>query len=318
MDVLKPQASIQERWSDALAHRFHINRFQLSKLLFVYLSLLPILALFAFLRLVPITSSFQLSFFQSNLINPANKFIGLDNFQELLQDKLFILAIRNTTLFAIAGVLFSILIALGLAVLLAKRSRLGGLYETIYFLPVITPWVAVSVIWKWIYDPSYGLLNYILSWFGIKPIGWLIDPNIALIAVIILAVWKSIGYNMIILLVGIRDIPEVYYEAAQLDGANGWGLFRYITLPLLRPILLFVAIVSTINAYNVFTPVYIMTTGSQGAQGNAVRTLVFDIYENAFRYFKWGYASAEAVSLFLIVLLLTIIQFRLGRSSESV
>ena len=176
--------------------------------------------------------------------------------------------------------------------------------------------VPVSVVWKWIYDPTYGLLNYFLSWFGVKPMGWLVYPNLAMWAIIIMSVWKVIGYNMVIFLVGIRDIPETYFEAARIDGASSWDLFRFITMPLLRPILLFVVVISTINAYNVFTQVFIMTAGPQGAPGNAVRTLVFDIYENAFRYFKTGYAASEAVMLFLIVLALTLIQFGIARERE--
>ncbi len=313
MQTVTPRAVTRAHWSDSLARRLRINRYALSKLVFAYVGLLPALILFTYLRVLPIFRTFQLSLFASNMINPTNHFRGLANFTDLLQDDLFLLAIRNTTLFAVATVLFSVAISLGLGVLLARRSSMGGLIEALYFLPVITPWVPVSVVWKWIYDPGYGLLNYGLSFFGVQPIGWLINTNIALIAVIILAVWKAIGYNMIIFLVGIRDIPDMFNEAARIDGANSRGVFRWVTMPLLRPIMLFVIIISTINAYNVFTSVYIMTTGSQGAQGNSVRTLVFDIYENAFRYFKWGYASAEAVYLFLIVLLLTIVQLRIGR-----
>ncbi|HEX9118457.1 MAG TPA: sugar ABC transporter permease [Anaerolineae bacterium] len=316
MEAPTSRVTSREHWSDALAQRLHINRFKLAKLVFAYVGLLPVLAIFTYLRVLPIARTFQFSLFQSNLINPTNKFTGLSNFKDLFHDDLFLLAIRNTTIFALATVVLSVLIALALGVLLARRSRLGGLYETLYFLPVITPWVPVSVVWKWIYDPSYGLANYVLSWFGIKPIGWLINPDVALVSVIILAVWKAVGYNMMIFLVGIRDIPGEFYEAAELDGANSRGLLRFVTLPLLRPILLFVTIISTINAYNVFTSVYILTTGSQGAQGNAVRTLVFDIYENGFRYFKWGYASSEAVCLFVIILALTVLQFRIGRQQE--
>jgi multiple sugar transport system permease protein len=148
---------------------------------------------------------------------------------------------------------------------------------------------------------------------GIGPVGWLIYPTYALWAIVAMSVWKVVGYNMIIFLVGIRNIPALYYEAAAIDGASAFQQFRRVTLPLLKPIILFVTVVSTINAYNVFTQVYVMTTGSQGAPGNSVRVLVFDIYENAFRYFKMGYASSEAVVLFAIILLLTLIQFRVIR-----
>jgi multiple sugar transport system permease protein len=175
----------------------------------------------------------------------------------------------------------------------------------------------MAVAWKWIYDYNYGLLNYGLSLFGIHAVAWLTDPGIALWAIIIMSVWKTIGYNLILFLVGIRNIPEVYLEAARIDGASDWQLFRHVTLPLLKPILLYVLVTSTINSFNVFTPVYVMTQGSQAAPGQAVRVLVFDIWQNGFQYLKMGYASAEAVTLTLIVLGFTWIQFRLGRSQEA-
>jgi len=187
-------------------------------------------------------------------------------------------------------------------------------YQTVYFLPVITPMVPMAIAWKWIYDYNYGLFNYALSFLGIAAVPWLTDPQIALWALIIMGVWKVIGYNLILFLVGIRNIPEVYHEAASLDGATPLQRFRYITLPLLKPILLYVFVTATINAFNVFTQVYVMTVGSQAAPGQAVRVLVFDIWQNGFQYLKMGYASAEAVTLTLIVLGFTWIQFRLGRS----
>ena len=154
------------------------------------------------------------------------------------------------------------------------------------------------------------------SLFGIPAVAWLTDPGIALYALIIMGVWKVVGYNMILLLVGIRNIPSTYVEAAAIDGASGFQRFRYVPLPLLRPILLYVFVTSSITAFNVFTQVYVMTLGSQSAPGQAVRVLVFDIYQNAFQYFRFGYASAEAVNLTLIVLGLTLIQFRIARNKE--
>jgi ABC-type sugar transport system permease subunit len=213
-------------------------------------------------------------------------------------------------------VILSVPLALALALMVNTRWRLTPLFETIYFLPVITPMVPVAIIWKWIYDPTYGLLNYALSLFGVKPVGWLIYPNLALWAIVIVQVWKVLGYNMVILLVGLRNIPRTYFEAASIDGARGGQVLRHITLPLLRPILLFVIVVTTINSFNVFTAVYVMTQGIQGTSGSTVRVLVYDIWENAFRFWRTGYASSEAVVLFLIVLVLTLLQFRLVRSAE--
>jgi len=298
------------------AAKARIGLTEYKKRVFAYSAIIPVIVIFCFLRIVPILQNFLYSFFDSTVVNPLEEFIGITNYLDLFKDKLFVISLVNTTLFALFVTVFSVFIALLVAVLLAEKTRMGGLLETLYFLPVITPMVPVAVVWKWIYDPTYGLLNYFLSFFGVKPIAWLVYPDLAMWAIIIMSVWKVIGYNMIIFLVGIRDIPDSYIEASMIDGANRYQAFRYIVFPLLRPILLFVTVISTINAYNVFTQVFIMTSGPQGAPGNAVRTLVFDIYENAFRYFKTGYAASEAVILFLIVLVLTMVQLKTGGKKE--
>jgi multiple sugar transport system permease protein len=285
--------------------------------LFCYSALLPVLALFAYVRVVPIIESVVISFYRWDFIRPVKPFIGLANYRNLLTDENFILALKNTLIYSFATVGFSTALALPLAVFLARKGRLSAIYQTIYFLPVITPMVPMAIAWKWIYDYNYGILNYVLSLFGIKAVPWLTDPEIALWAIIIMSVWKSIGYNLILFLVGIRNIPETYTEAARIDGATDWQLFRNITLPLLKPILLYVLVTSTINSFNVFTQVYVMTLGSQAAPGQAVRVLVFDIWQNGFQFLKMGYASAEAVMLTLLVLGFTVIQFRLARSQEA-
>lgn len=289
-----------------------LNKTKRQRYLFVYCALIPIIAMYAILRIVPIAQNLLYSFFDSSIGNPLAEFVGLRNYKELFTDTLFAVSIKNTTYFAIFVTVFGVLSALIVALMLSTPTRMSVFYETAFFLPVITPMVPVAVVWKWIYDPTYGLLNYILSWFGIEPVAWLIYPQTALFAIIIMSVWKILGYNMIIFLVGIRDIPETYIEAAMIDGASRMQIFTKIILPLLRPILLLVVVITTINSYNVFTQVYIMTSGAQGAPGGAVRTLVFDIYENAFRYFKTGYAASEAVMLLIIILALTILQFGVG------
>ena len=313
--IFKPK-SFYDRAAYAVAHFFGITRNELGLRTFAYLALIPVMVIYLFLRIIPIVQNFIYSFFSSTVVNPTANFIFFENYISLFSDNLFGISLRNTTVFAVFVTLFSVTIALILALLLAGKVRWGSVFEALFFLPVITPMVPVSVVWKWIYDPTYGLLNFFLSWFGIKPQGWLVYPDLAIWAIILMSVWKVIGYNMVIFLVGIRDIPEEYFEAARMDGANRWNTFRYLTMPLLRPILLFVVVISTINAYNVFTQVFIMTAGPQGAPGTAVRTLVFDIYENAFRYFKTGYAASEAVMLFLLILLLTLIQFKIGQEKK--
>ncbi len=279
--------------------------------------LLPVLAIYAYVRIVPIGRSVQLSFFDWRLIARARPFVGLGNYVRMIGDENFHIAIWNTTLYSLATVLLSTAIALPLAVLLARRGRASAVYQTIYFLPVITPLVPMSIAWKWIYDYNYGLLNYALSLVGIPPVAWLTDAHIALWALVIMGVWKVLGYNLVIFLVGIRNIPASYMEAASLDGATEVQQFWRVTLPLLRPIVLYVLVTATINAFNVFTQVYVMTLGSQAAPGQAVRVLVYDIYQNAFQYFRMGYASAEAVTLTLIVLGFTLIQFRAFREQET-
>ncbi|HBN97572.1 MAG TPA: sugar ABC transporter permease [Firmicutes bacterium] len=288
--------------------------YERSRILFCYVMLLPIFALFFVLRIWPIIRTFWMSLFDWNLIGRNHSFIGLDNYAMLFQDPQFLLSMKNTFLYAGASVALCFVISLPIAMVLAKKMRFSPFYQAIYFLPFITPLVPMSVAWKWIYDPMYGILNYILSIFGMPSVGWLIYPNVAIWALIIMNVWKNLGYNIVLLMVGLRNISPVYYEAASIDGAYGWKKFQYITWPLLKPMILYVVVTSTINAFNVFTQVYVMTLGSQAAPGRAVRVLLYDIYENAFRYFRLGYASAEAVILTIIVIALTVVQFKYIKS----
>ena len=276
-------------------------------------------ALFAYVRVYPIARSVELSFYKWNLIGAAQAFVGWTTTCSCSATRTFLLALRNTTVYSVATVVISTVLALPLAVFLA-RPRAGSRRSTrpIYFLPVITPMVPMAIAWKWIYDYNYGLLNYALSLVGLPPVAWLTDPTIALWALVIMGVWKVLGYNLILFLVGIRNIPAQLSRGRRASTApSTWQQFCHVTLPLLRPILLYVLVTATINAFNVFTQVYVMTLGSQAAPGQAVRVLVFDIYQNAFQYFRMGYASAEAVTLTLIVLGFTLIQFRFVREQES-
>lgn len=267
---------------------------------------------YAIFRIIPILNTLRLSLYSWSLFGTGYRFVGLNNFKELIKNKIFINSFLNTTIFTILVVLFSLTISLSLAIMLnnKKMERFSGIYSLIYFLPVISPMVPVAVMWKWIYDSQYGLLNYFLSFFGIPPKAWLIYPDLALFSIILMSTWKVIGYYMVIFLTGLKNIPKTYYDAAAIDGATGWKTFCCITLPMLRPIVLYVAVVATIESYNVFTQVYVMTSDVQGAPGRLVRVLVYDIYENAFRFLKMGYASAESVVLLLIILFLTMFIFK--------
>lgn len=280
---------------------------------FCILGILPIVVIYAYLRFIPIANIMYMSMFQWDLVSSEKPFLGFGNFIEMFNNDAFLQALKNTTLIAFGVFFLSVPIAMVIAALLNSGIRFKAWYESIYFLPYITPMVPVAVTWKWIYNKDYGLLNYFLGWFGVPPQAWLFEPTLALISVIILTVWKTIGYNMIIFMVGIGGISKEYYEAASLDGATGISAFRYITVPLLKPITLFVSIVTLIQSYNVYSQVYILASDIQGSPGYVVRVLVYDMIENGFRYYRMGYAAGEAVVLFMIVLLLTLIQLWISR-----
>lgn len=285
---------------------------------FVFLVLAPIMALFVYLRVIPTGQAVVMSLFDWELIAPAKNFVGLDNYLNLLKDDNFRLAFSNTTIFAVATTIISVLLALLLAAVLSRAvsGRLGGAIELLYFAPVLVSMVPVTLGWREIFNYQHGVLNSALGVFGIGKQAWLNDPSMTLVAVIILSVWKQLGYNMIILIVGMRAIPRVYHEAAAVDGAGAWQQFRHITMPLLAPVTLFVVVITTITAFNVFTQVYVLASDVQGAPGKLVRVLVYDIFENGFRFFNMGYAAAEAVYLLAIILVLSFIQFRFLRGAQ--
>lgn len=275
----------------------------------------PVCLAYLVIRIIPIFDTAWMSLHNWSLVKPIRPFIGLENYAKLAGDPLFRMALYNTTLFAVVTVPVTLVLAFTVAVLLDRpmRGRLENVYKFLFFLPVVPTMVPVSVVWKWIYDPSYGILNYALSFLGVPPQGWLIDAKLAIWAIIAMTVWKSVGYYMVLFLVGLKDIPMDYYEAASIDGATAWQRLTQITLPLMRPMLLFNVVIATIFAYNVFAQVYVMTEGPQGSPANPVRVIVMDMYENGFRYLKMGYASAEAMVLLLIVFALTIFEFRFLR-----
>jgi multiple sugar transport system permease protein len=286
------------------------------KLRFATAVMIPTFTLYLVLRIIPILGTLYLSFHEWHLIRRHRPFVGLANFAKILSDTTFKTALLNTTLFAIIVVPVSIMLALLLALALKKNTRLNSFYEFAYFLPFVIPMVPVSIIWKWLYDRTYGIINYVLTAVGLNAVGWLTNPDVALFSIIIMSIWKVVGYYMVLFLVGLRDIPEEYYEAAAVDGAVGWKVFRYITFPLLKRMALYICVVATIQALNVFTQVYVMTTGTQGAPAASVRVLVYEIYQNGFRYFKMGYASAQVVVLFAIVMIASVIQFKMFKPDD--
>ena len=273
------------------------------------LLLLPSLLGVGIFTAIPVLSSFALSFARWNMLSPP-KFIGLQNYIGLIQDPLFWKVMMNTFSYAVIEVLLEVPLALGLAVAMNQPGWLSKVFRTIYFLPVVTSMVAIALVWNWMYDPQHGLLNAALKLIGISPVEWLFNPATAMPALILLGVWKNVGYSMVIFLAGLQTIPEELYEAASLDGANRWQQFINITLPQMGPTLFFVSVMATITAFQVFDPVYIMT---QGGPENSTNTAVYWLYQNAFEFFNVGRASAIAYVLFGVILALTMVQWSLRR-----
>lgn len=203
-----------------------------------------------------------------------------------------------------------IVISLGIAIILNKNIKGRMFFRAAYFVPVVSSWVAVSLIWKWLFNPSFGIINYVLSLVGISGPAWLHDPQFAMIAIIITSVWKDIGFLMVMFLAGLQNIPDTYYEAASIDGASSFRKFWNITVPLLAPTTFFVLIISLINSFQVFDQVMIMTGG--GPAGTTT-VLVQQIYNHAFRYYEMGYASAMSWFLFVIIFVITAVQMKLQK-----
>ncbi|MGQ4665468.1 carbohydrate ABC transporter permease [Metabacillus halosaccharovorans] len=277
------------------------------EVLWAYLFIAPtVLGLFVF-YMFPAIASFALSFTKWNGISTA-EYVGLENIMTLLNDESFIRSVLNTIVFTIVSVPLSVIFALIISLLLNQRIKGMVMYRTLYFLPVVTMPVAVGMVWKWLYNTEYGLINYMLGSLGLPQPSWLFDPNISLISVILVYVWMTVGNNVILLLAGLQGIDKTYYEAAQIDGASKIKQFFNITLPLITPTLFFVFITGMISSLQVFDLIYIMI-GESTALLDPLRTVVFGVYETGFEYSQMGMASAQAFLLFLAILAVTIIQF---------
>jgi multiple sugar transport system permease protein len=259
----------------------------------------------------PVLFALYLSFHRWNIIDPVKPFVGLDNFRMLLKDRLFWNALKNTAFFTLQ---VPVGMAISLMVALMMNTRIRGVVflRTLFFLPSVSSFVAIAMVWQWIYNPEYGLLNYLLGLLGLGRPGWLADPSWALIAVMIMTVWIGIGYQMVIFLAGLQGIPDVLYEAAVIDGAGPWKRFWHVTLPLLKPTTFFILVTSIIASFQVFTSIYIMT---QGGPMRATDVVVYHIYQNAWEYLKMGYASAMSWTLFVLIMIVTWVQFKvLGKN----
>ena len=256
-----------------------------------------------------VLATMGLSLFKWDLLTPP-QYVGLDNFKGLLDDDLFMQSLSNTVRFSFIYVPMVIVISLLVAMLLNRKIHGVSFFRVIYFLPVVSSAVSVGLVWLWIYSKDTGLLNYIIVGLGGQPVRWLSVQN-ALYSVIIVNVWGAIGEGMIIFLAGLQAIPRELYEAAQVDGATEWPIFRRITLPLITPSIFFQTIISTINAFQAFEYIYILTRS--GNNSSTTPTLVYSIYRNGFNYFRMGTASAQAIILAAIIFVLTLVYFQLQR-----
>jgi multiple sugar transport system permease protein len=280
---------------------------QMRKNLVAYSFILPNFLGFAIFTLGPVIFAFILAFLEWDGNNPM-KFVGLDNFKELLTDSRFHDALLNTILYVVGTVPLTMVCSLGLAIVLNQKVKGRNFFRTVSFFPYVASLVAVAAVWNMIFNPANGPVNMILSKLGVENLpGWAADKDWALITVILFSVWKSMGYYMVIYLAGLQGISADLYEAAGLDGANGWQKFKNITWPMLSPTTFFVIIMLTINSFKVYDQMYMIT---QGGPGTSTLVLVYHIYNVAFKNWDLGYASAISMVLFLLVLIVTIVQFK--------
>lgn len=291
--------------STALSRKRAERKRAVKRALVGYTFLTPASVIMLCFIFIPVGMAFYLSLFNWDLISPKT-FVGFRNYVRIFNSRDFYIAVRNTLYFVGVQLPLDFCISLGIALLLNQKIRGLSIYRTIFFTPVVTSTVAVSAVWMWLYDPFDGLFNYLLSLIGLGPYRWLNDPKMAMLSVIIMTVWKGLGYNVVLFLAGLQNIEPSLYEAAAIDGARPFQQFRYITLPQLSPTMYFVLIMGVINSFKVFTQIDVMTPG--GGPLKSTLVVVYLIYQQAFNSFRFGEASALSVLLSGFILLLTVLQ----------
>jgi len=279
-----------------------------------WVMLLPNIVGFFMFMLIPVVATFLLSFTKYDMLTKP-KFVGLRNYIDMVRDPVVWQVTGNTVLYTVITVPIGMCLSLLLAVALDQKIGLKRFYRAAFFLPSITSMVVISIVWQWIYNPEFGLLNYGLSLLGLPKGKWLIDVRTSLVSIAIVGIWKRLGYDMIIFLSGLQGISNTYYEAAKLDGAGKLQQFKYITIPMLKPTTFFVFIMAIINSFQVFDQVMLMTSGGPGRSSSV---LVHYLYQNAFQYFKLGYACAIAYLLFAIVMIITAVNLKMEKSMREI
>ena len=283
-----------------------------------YFFLAPALSAIFIFFFIPVIAAFIISFTDFDIYTLGNfstlRFIGFENYIKLFNDDLFWTALGNTFYFVVVAGPLSIAVSLTAALMLnSKLVKFKSLFRLAYFLPVVTTLVAVAIVWRFIYHPNFGILNFFLGLIGINPIDWLGDPDWAMPSIILLAIWKNFGYNMIIFIAGLQNIPEELYEAAEIEGANAFQKFKHITLPMLAPTTIFVSIITMIGYFQLFAEPYVMT---QGGPLNRTLSIVQYMYQEGFRWWNMGYSASIAFVLFIIIFIGTLIQFKVQKLSK--
>lgn len=274
-----------------------------------YFFLLPAFGLLAVFTFYPLVSAVRLSFYEWQIISEP-VYTGLQNYRDTFTDFKFYQSLRVTFQYVLVAVPGTIVLALATALLLNTRFALRNLFRGVIFFPAFTSLVAIGMIWKYMYSTEYGIINHLLGLLGVGPVGWLSDPSIALWSLVLVTIWHGLGWNMVIFLAGLQNIPEVYYEAARIDGAGGWQRFRHITLPLLKPITLFVVVMAVIYTFRSFDFVYVTT---KGGPGTSTSLLMWYFFRQGFIMYRMGQATAIALVIFVVVLFFTVLQLRLFR-----
>jgi len=277
-----------------------------------YVFIAPYYIFFVMFVLFPILVNIGLSFTDFNL--KSISFVGVENYVTMISDSLFWISVKNTLIYVVFTVFFTMVLGLLLALALRSAALWGTkFFRGIIYMPYVTSMVAMSMVWLWMYDPTHGVINVLTEMLGISAQQWLYDEKLALGAVIVMGIWKGIGYYMTLFLAGLNNIPAYLYEAAKIDGANAIQCFKHITLPMLKPVTFFIMITGVISAFNVFEQVNVMTSGGPM---NSTTTIVHQIYTRAFTEYKMGYGAAEAVFLLLIVFVFTILNFKYGNQGQ--
>lgn len=292
-----------------LTSRKYVSKSKLNMWLWGWFLVAPTMIGLIVLNIIPIFQTIYLSLFKSGDFGKGNQFVGVDNYVSLLGDAQVGHAVGNTLLYTLLVVPLSIAFAMGIAVLLNGKLKGQSVFRTIYFIPMIAAPAAVTMVWKWLYNAQFGLINYVLAQLGLGPVKWTTDPQIALLAIAIIGIWSIIGYNMVLLLASLQEIPRDFYEASEIDGASSLQQFWVVTLPLATPTLFFVCVTTIIQSMQVFDVIYMMIDVTNPAYDRTV-SLVYLFYNSSFKYMDKGYGSAIVVLLLVIIMLITYFQLK--------